>query len=143
VILTDVNVLVAAYRPELPVHSECAGWLTEALASDASFGLSELVLSAFLRIVTHPRIFEAPAPIEQALEFTDALSARPNAVRVAPGERHWGVFTRLCRAVDAKGNTIPDAYLAALAIEWGAEWTTLDRGFARFPGLHWKHPLAD
>lgn len=140
-ILTDVNVLVAAYRSELPMHADCAAWLTGVLESDESFGLSELVLSGFLRVVTHPRVFEQPAPVARALEFTEVLRSRPNAVRVAPGERHWDVFTRLCQAIDAKGNTVPDAYLAALAIEWGAEWVTLDRGFARFSDLRWSVPL--
>ena len=64
-----------------------------------------------------------------------------NAVTLAPGERHWDIFQRLCREANAKGNLIPDAYLAALAIESGAEWITTDRDYARFPGLRWRHPL--
>lgn len=140
-ILADVNLFVVAYRQEFPGHSECAAWLKRVLDSDASFGLSDLVLSGFLRLVTNPRIFETPTPTERALEFTDVLRARPNAVSVTPGDRHWSIFTRLCQTAGAKGNTIPDAYLAALAIEWGADWITLDRGFARFPGLRWQHPL--
>lgn len=141
-IITDVNVLVAAYRPELLVHDACSDWLRRTLGSDEAFGVSEFVLSSFLRIVTNPRIFESPAPFEQALAFANILRTRPNAVPVTPGERHWSVFSRLCQSVDAKGDTVPDAYLAALAIEWGAEWITLDRGFARFPDLRWSHPLA-
>lgn len=62
---------------------------------------------------------------------------------VAPGPRHWEIFDRVCRAVDAKGNLVPDAYLAALAIESGSEWITSDRDFSRFPGLRWRHPFAD
>jgi hypothetical protein len=61
---------------------------------------------------------------------------------VAPGNRHWEIFTRLCRETDAKGNLIADAYLAALAIESGSEWITTDRDYARFPGLRWRHPHA-
>jgi hypothetical protein len=63
-------------------------------------------------------------------------------VTLAPGERHWDIFQRLCREVNAKGNLIPDAYLAALAIESGSEWITTDRDYARFPGLRWRHPLV-
>jgi len=59
-----------------------------------------------------------------------------------PGPRHWEIFDRLCRAVDARGNLVPDAYLAALAVESGSEWITGDRDFSRFPGLRWRHPLA-
>jgi predicted nucleic acid-binding protein len=63
-------------------------------------------------------------------------------VTLVPGERHWDIFQRLCREANAKGNLIPDAYLAALAIESGAEWITTDRDYARFPGLRWRHPLS-
>ncbi|MEN8376929.1 MAG: PIN domain-containing protein, partial [Gemmatimonadota bacterium] len=58
-----------------------------------------------------------------------------------PGPRHWSIFRDLCEAVDARGNLVPDAYLAALAIENGAEWITTDRDFTRFPGLRMRHPL--
>ena len=61
---------------------------------------------------------------------------------VRPGNRHWDIFTALCRAVSAKGNYVPDTFLAALAIESGSEWITTDRGYARFPGLRWRHPLG-
>lgn len=61
---------------------------------------------------------------------------------MAPGERHWSIFTGLCRDVAARGNTIPDAYLAAIAIEQSATWVTADRGFARFPDLRVEHPNA-
>jgi predicted nucleic acid-binding protein len=60
---------------------------------------------------------------------------------VAPGDRHFAVFTELVRKVRARGNLIPDAWFAALAIETGSEWITTDRDFARFPGLRWRHPL--
>lgn len=95
-----------------------------------------------LRVVTHPRIFEAPTPIEQAIEFAQSLLSTPNCVTVTPGPRHWGIFTGLCKATSASANEVPDAYLAALAIESGSEWITTDRGFSRYEGLHWRHPLA-
>jgi len=76
------------------------------------------------------------------LAFADALRSQPNAVIVAPGPRHWEIFDRLCRHVEARGNLVPDAYLAALAIESGSEWITAVRDFSRFPGLRWRHPLA-
>jgi len=62
-------------------------------------------------------------------------------VVLIPGPRHWEIFARLCRKIGARGNRVPDAFLAALAIESGSEWMTADRGFARFPGLRWRHPL--
>jgi toxin-antitoxin system PIN domain toxin len=100
------------------------------------------VLSGFARVVTHPRVFLAPDPLEHALDFCEALRNQPTAVSVAPGRRHWAIFTRLCREAGVRGNLVPDAYLAALAIETGSQWITADRDYARFPGLRWRHPLA-
>lgn len=105
-------------------------------------GVSDLVLSGFVRIATHPRIFSPPAPAEQALAFATALRRQPTAVPVAPGPRHWEIFERLCLGAGARGNLVSDAYLAALAIESGSEWITTDRDFSRFPGLRWRHPLT-
>lgn len=80
-------------------------------------------------------------PLDAALRFVEGLRAQPNAVVVTPGHRHWEIFSRLCREVEAKGNLVADAYLAALAIESGSELITTDRHFARFRGLRWRHPL--
>lgn len=113
------------------------------MASESAFGVSELILSAFLRIVTNPRVFATPTPTDLALAAADTVRGRPNAVSISPGPRHWSIFTGLCRSAGAKGNLIPDAYLAALAIESGSEWVTTDRDYTRFPGLRWRHPLGD
>lgn len=134
--------LVYAHRPDAREHGEYRRWLMSALAADEPVGVSDLVLSGFVRVVTHPRVFADPTPARLALEFADALRRHPNAVGVAPGRRHWSIFERLCRECAAVGNLVPDAFLAALAIESGAEWVTTDRDFSRFPGLRWRHPLA-
>ena len=126
-----------------PGHTAYRDWLQNAVDSDEAFGVSELVLSGFLRVVTHPRVFSPPEPIESALAFADALRAQPNAVPVSPGDRHWEIFEGLCRDAQVRGNLVPDAYLAALAIESGSEWVTTDRDYSRFPGLRWRHPLED
>jgi toxin-antitoxin system PIN domain toxin len=140
-ILPDVNVLVNAYREDSPSHEGCKRWLENAVRSGQAFALSELVLSGFLRIVTHPSVFFPPSPLNDALKFVEALRGRPNAVVLSPGQRHWEIFKGLCQESNAKGNLIPDAYLAAMAIEAGAEWVTMDRDFSRFPGLKIRHPL--
>jgi uncharacterized protein len=110
--------------------------------SGEGFGISELVLSAFVRIVTRPRIYPDPTPMERALDYAGQLRHHDSCFFVSPGERHWEIFDRLCRAAGAKGALVTDAYFAALAIECGAEWITADRDFSRFPGLRWRHPLA-
>jgi hypothetical protein len=111
------------------------------VTSEPTFGVSELVLAGFVRVVTQPRVFTKPTPTERALAATDAVRERPNAVMVVPGPRHWEIFSTLCEATSAKGNLVADAYLAALAIESATEWITTDRDYARFPGLRWRHPL--
>jgi uncharacterized protein len=75
------------------------------------------------------------------MAFANALIEAPNCVLVAPGARHWGIFCRLCDQAGVRGNLVPDAWLAALAIETGCEWITTDRDFSRFEGLRYRHPL--
>ncbi len=137
----DVNVLVYAHRADAVDHARYRRWLDDLVHSDVAFGVVDAVLAGFVRVVTHPRIFKSPTPLDIALQFAEALRDRPNAVLIGPDERHWHIFTHLCRRVGAKGNLVPDAYVAALAIESGCEWITTDHDFARFEGLRWRHPL--
>jgi hypothetical protein len=141
VLLPDVNVLVYAHREDAPRHAAYLAWLHGAVNADEAYGLSELVLSGFIRVVTHPKVFKRPSGIEDALAFANQLRDQPNCVLIEPGPRHWDLFARLCAESGARGNLIPDAYLAALAIESGCEWITTDRDFSRFKGLRWRHPL--
>ncbi len=141
-ILLDVNVLVYAFRQDADRHDEYRSWLDKRVAAHEAFGISELVLSGALRILTHPRVFIPPTPLEKALAYVVAVRAQPNCVLVQPGPRHWDIFTDLCKRSGAKGNLIADAYHAALAIEHGCEWITTDRDYARFAGLRWRHPLG-
>lgn len=140
-ILLDVNVLVYAHRHDRPEHARMRAWLDAVLDGDEAFGVSDLVLSGFLRVVTHPRVFAEPTPLPIALDFVHVVRNRPHTVDVRPGTRHWEIFSALCRAVQARGNLVADAFLAALAIESGGEWMTTDHDFARFPGLRWRNPL--
>ena len=116
-------------------------WLERVIAGDEAYGVSDIVLSGFLRVVTHPGIFTPPNSISEALVFVDRLRTPSHCVHISPGPRHWEIFTSLLRAVGARGNLVPDAFFAALAIESGSEWITTDRAFSRFPGLRWRHPL--
>ena len=138
--LPDVNVLVYAHREDSPHHGLCRDWLLDTLKGDQAFGLSHAVLAGVVRIVTHPRVFKQPSRLDVALAFVAGLLQQPHAVVIAPGPRHWEIFTQLCRDADARGNLAADAYLAALAIESGCEWITTDGDFARFPGLKWRPP---
>ena len=141
-LLADVNAFIYAHRNESPQVEAHRAWLKRALEGDEPFGVSELVLSSFVRIVTNHRVYREPTPPDVAVAFCDAVLTAPAAVAVRPGAKHWGIFTNLCRSVGARGNVVPDAYLAAMAVELGATWVTTDRGFARFPGLRWTTPLS-
>ena len=138
--IPDVNVLIGAYRADDPRHEDLRHWLREALASREGFGLTPGVATGFVRIVTNPRVYVTPTPLDMALEQVDQLVAFPRTTWLQPGPRHWQIFSRLCREADARGNLASDAAHAAVAIEHGATWVTLDRDFARFPGLRWEVP---
>lgn len=141
-ILIDVNVLVYAHRPDSQNHESYRKWLEQTLDSGFLCGLSDVVLTGVIRIITHPHIFPDPTPVELALKFANQLREHPACIAVSPGERHWEIFARLCKVAGARGNLVSDAYFAALAIESGAEWITTDRDYSRFPGLRWRHPLS-
>ena len=140
--LIDVNVLVYAHRQDAPNHAAFRRWLEAVMQSDEAYGISDLVLAGFLRVVTHPRVFKTPTPTNQALAFASQLRDRPNCVTVAPGPRHWDIFSRLCQAGGVRGNLVPDAFFAAMAIESGCEWITTDRDYSRFQGLRWRTPAV-
>jgi toxin-antitoxin system PIN domain toxin len=134
---------VYAFEERTPDHRRYRDWLTSVSTSYEPLALTEFVLSGFVRVVTHPRIFTPPAPVERAFDFTNALLGQPSSIVIAPGTRHWEIYQGLCLAANAKGNLTSDAFLAALAIESGSELITADRDFARFHGLRWRHPLSD
>jgi uncharacterized protein len=141
VILPDVNVLIQAFRSDANDHILCRRWLDGVVNGDSRYGLSPQVLSGVIRVATHPRVFSVPSGLAEVIRFCDVLKEQPHCVIIQPGSQHWTIFTRLCKEGDARGNLVPDAWYAALAIESGSEWITLDRDYARFPGLRWRLPV--
>ena len=131
----DVNVLVSAFREDADHHHRCRAWLVEALSGREQVGLSELVLSGVLRVLTHPRVFHPPTPSEAATAYVDALLAQPASVALRPGNGHWRILRGMTATLRLTGNRIPDAWHVALAMEHGCEWVTLDRGFSAYSGL--------
>jgi toxin-antitoxin system PIN domain toxin len=140
-LLCDVNVLIRAARHDLEDHPRYAEWLNRVIGEAMPYGVADIVLSGFIRVVTNRQAFKEPTSLAEALDFVGRLRAPTNCVVIHPGPRHWDIFIDLCRRANARGNLVPDAYLAALAIESGSEWITTDRDYARFPGLRWRHPL--
>jgi uncharacterized protein len=140
----DVNVLVAAFLVEHPQHAVCQPWLLqeiEGLSRGRRLLLLPVVVASFLRLVTNPRIFVRPAPIEQALAFIDALLAQPGCEMAVMGSE-WPVFAALCRGKRLAGNAIPDALIAASARQQGCAVVTMDRDFAQLLAPHELRLLA-
>lgn len=141
-ILPDVNVLVYAFKRESPDHERWSAWLAEALGTQ-ELALADAVLLGFARIVTHPRIWSDPAPAPVALDFLAALRGAPRARPIGPTAATWACMGALASDDElVRGNLVPDAWLAALAISHGCRLATADRGFGRFAGLAWFRPLA-
>jgi predicted nucleic acid-binding protein len=115
VILPDGNILVHAFRSDSSEHERCRSWLDGVVNGDSRYGMAPQVLSGVIRVTTHPKVFVKPSGIGRS-------------------------FARLCAEADARGNMVPDAWFAALAMESGCEWITLDRDYARFQGLRWRVP---
>jgi toxin-antitoxin system PIN domain toxin len=139
-ILPDVNILVQAFRSDAPDHIVCRAWLNDIVNGNARYGMAPQVLSGMIRVVTHPKVFPVPSRLDEVFQFCDTLLAQPHCIIIQPGERHWEIFIRLYIEANARGNLVPDAWFAALAIESGCEWITLDHDYARFSGLRWCVP---
>ncbi|MEV0378360.1 type II toxin-antitoxin system VapC family toxin [Nonomuraea sp. NPDC050643] len=140
-LLADVNVLVNAFRHESTSHERCHAAIDEMVNGDSGYAVSDFVVNGFIRMVTNPRIYKDPDTLERALAFADSYRNQPHATVVTAETRHWEIFTRLSRQAGATAKLVPDAYLAALAIEHGCEFVTCDKDFSRFQGLRWRSPL--
>jgi toxin-antitoxin system PIN domain toxin len=134
----DINVLVYAMREDSPHHEAALRWLEGALTSEEEFGWHPLMGASLIRIATNRRVFADPSPLEQCLEFIEAIIAAPVTVRVAEGERFWPSFTQLLQRYRVEGPRVSDMYWAALAIEHDATFCSADRGFGQFAELRWQ-----
>lgn len=141
-ILCDVNVILYALMERSAHHALCKRELERLRRTPREMAVSDLVLSAVLRIATNPRVFRPAPDPEDVFPFLEALRAPTAVHRVSPGPRHWSLFRDLVRVADLRGSDTTDAYLAALAIEHDCEWWTTDGDFDRFPGLRWRNLLA-
>ena len=141
-ILPDVNVVVYAYKREEQLHARYADWLNEAVAGAEAVALVDVVLTGFLRIVTNPRIYSDPAPLSDALSFVTALRAAGPTQVIHGTAATWEQFAAFADADRLlRGNLVPDAWLAAIAVTAGARIATADAGFSRFEGLEWYDPV--
>lgn len=142
-VLWDVNLLLHAAISSSPHHRRCRSLLESLVSGEERFALSELILSAVVRVATNPRVFDPPASPDEAFAFCRSLLSHPLAVNLAPGPRHWQIFEDLVSSTGIRGSDTTDAYLAALAMEHGCVWWSSDTGFGRFAALRWHNPLAE
>lgn len=141
-IVLDTNVLIAAHRSDHGHHAIAQPWLTDLGRSGRAFGIPSSVWAAFVRLTTDPRIYSPGATPEEAFAFVNAVAAQPGYRAIEPGPLHLGIAENLCRAADVRGKLVPDAFLAAVAIESAATIASFDRDLARFDGLDWIIPAA-
>lgn len=142
-IVVDVNVLVAAAHRDATGHQDTAAWLTRVLQGPEPVGLADLALTGAVRVLTSARIFSDPAPPVSAVDFVEAVRSAPAALPLPATTATWQRFAALVAGDHAvRGNLVPDAWLAALALSHGGRMATFDRGFARFPGLAVEIPAA-
>ena len=141
-ILIDANLLIYAHVKNLPQHVAAKGWLDKCLNASAPVGLPWPSLLGFLRIVTNPRIFERPESIKDAWKQVKEWLECPSTWIPQPAERHVEILEGLLVDLNITANLVPDAHLAALAIEHGLILCSADGDFGRFPDLKWQNPIS-
>jgi toxin-antitoxin system PIN domain toxin len=142
VIVLDANLLLYAYDSASAHHTKARAWVEDVFSAAEPVGLPWQTISAFLRIMTSPRLPGERFTVAESVQVVDRWLEQPNVRLLAPGEDHWALFRRMMVEGQAPGPLVSDASLAALTTEFGGVLHTTDRDFARFPGLRWLNPLA-
>ncbi len=140
-ILPDVNLLLYAHNPRATHHKKALDWWRQCLQGHEGVALAWVVILGFVRITTHPKVFERPMTVEGAAGRVEEWLALPHIHLVHPAPTHFQTWSALLQQIGTAGNLTTDAHLAALAIERGLILHTTDADFARFHGLRWKNPL--
>ncbi len=141
-IVPDVNLLLYAHHEDDPRHDAANAWWLGLMNGTERVGVPWAVVSGFVRVITMRRMMLSPLPVRVAIEFVSGWFDYPHVVPITPGNNHLNLFRRNLEAVGVGGNLVPDAHIAALAMEYQAEVHSSDSDFARFPGLRWRNPLA-
>jgi len=142
-IAVDSNLLVYAHREDTPWHSAAYACLVRLAEGRGAWAIPWPCVHEFLAIVTHPRIYDPPTPLDKAIDQVEAWLESPSLTLLAESEEHWTELRSLLRAGRASGPKVHDARVAALCLQHGAsELWTVDRDFSRFPGLKFRNPLV-
>jgi toxin-antitoxin system PIN domain toxin len=141
-IIPDVNLLLYAYDSDSAFHAKAAAWWQDCLSGPETVGMPPVVIFGFIRIGSHPRVFQNPMTPAELAENVRSWLAQPVVQILESGSDHLDRVLKLLEAIGAAGNLVTDAQIAAFAIEYGADLHTEDSDFMRFPGLQWKNPLT-
>ncbi len=142
-IAVDTNVLVYAHRRDMALHAEASARVAELAEGAGAWAIPWPCVAEFVAVVTNPRLFVKPTPLNTALAQVDAWLASPSVVLLAEGDGHWPAFRRTLEAGRVAGGQIHDARVAALCVAHGVrELWTADRDFGRFAGLRTRNPLV-
>jgi uncharacterized protein len=135
-IALDTNILVYAHREELPLHRKARTRLLELAEGLDPWGLPVFCIGEFLRVVTHPRLFDPPSTLRQAAQAIENLLESPSVVLLNPAKNFWSILAQISKDADVKGNIVYDAQIVAVCREHGVrEILSEDRDFARFKGI--------
>ncbi|MGB2623014.1 MAG: type II toxin-antitoxin system VapC family toxin [Candidatus Acidiferrum sp.] len=141
-IVLDANLLLYAYDSESQQHAKARAWVEQTFSNGTPVGLPWQTVTAFLRIVTNPRLSGKRFTPEEAALIVDQWLSQPNVRLLPTGDQHWSLLRQMMKDGQARGPLISDADLAALTVEYGGVLHTTDRDFARFPAVRWSNPLA-
>ncbi len=140
--LVDANILIYAHDRSNPFHATARRWLLEQLRGARPVGIAWPSIVAYLRIMTTPRAVARPLSAVAAWADAESWFASPAVWSPTPGPRHRVVLGDLITQSHLTGKLVPDAHLAALAIEHGLVLCSADSDFARFASLRWRNPLS-
>ncbi len=141
--MVDANILLYAEDAESPLNRKACQWWDSVLSGEENVCLCWLVINAFIRISTNPRVFHRPLSIAVAVRRVQSWIDQPCVKILTPLESHWSIFQEMIESGQASANLITDTHLVALAVEYGCDFYSTDSDFARFPGLKWKNPIKN
>ena len=141
--LVDLNVLIYATDETAAHHAIARGWLDRVMSSTETIGIATAVALGYVRLTTSPRIMTAPLDVTTSVDVVRGWYRRPNVTSPEPTPRHYELLAELLGPIGTAGNLVPDAHLAALSIEHGAELCSFDHDFTRFSGIRWIEPGPD
>jgi toxin-antitoxin system PIN domain toxin len=142
-IAVDTNILVYAHREESPFHGRAVACITELAEGNPPWAIPWPCIHEFFSIITHPRIYDPPTPIDHAVDQIDAWLESPTLVLLSESMDHWSMLRSLVSSAQISGPMVHDARIAAICMRSGVtELLSADRDFGRFPGFKTRNPLV-